>query len=223
MTSDSFAAEGFVLVPEVLSGPECAAIAGRIHLRDGAAGTRSLLAEAWCGPLARRLASHPILARIIPAGHVAVQCTWFEKSASRNWLVPVHQDLSVPVAAWTDAPGLRGWSEKEGELFVQPPVSLLEMLIAVRLHLDPCQSVDGPLRVVPASHTGGVIDEATAAQMRRARGEVVCEAATGSALVLRPLLLHASSKSSGSSRRRVLQFLFGPREPGQGLRWRQAL
>jgi len=223
MTPDSFASEGFALVPQVLSESECAAIADRVQLRGDAAGTRGLLAEAWCAALARRLASHPILAQLIPADHVAVQCTWFEKSASRNWLVPVHQDLSVPVAARVDAPGLRGWSEKEGELFVQPPADLLEALVAVRLHLDACGAADGPLRVVPGSHTVGVIDVEAGVQMRQARAEVACEAAVGTVLVLRPLLLHASSKSSGGSRRRVLHFLFGPREPGHGVRWRQAI
>ena len=44
----------------------------------------------------------------------------------------------------------------------------------------------------------------------------------GDALVLRPLLLHASSKGNGHSRRRVLHFVFGPRELPCGLRWPEA-
>ena len=43
----------------------------------------------------------------------------------------------------------------------------------------------------------------------------------GDALILRPLVLHASSKPSGSSLRRVLHFVFGPEVlpyqwPGEG-------
>ena len=41
-------------------------------------------------------------------------------------------------------------------------------------------------------------------------------------MILRPLLLHASSKATGGSRRRVLHFLFGPRELPCGLAWAHA-
>lgn len=54
-------------------------------------------------------------------------------------------------------------------------------------------------------------------------GLSTCLAQCGDVLLLRPLLLHASSKSSGSSRRRVLHFLFGPRELPQGMRWHTAV
>jgi hypothetical protein len=38
-------------------------------------------------------------------------------------------------------------------------------------------------------------------------------------MAMRPLLLHASSKATGSSRRRVLHFLFGPPALPFGLEW----
>ena len=41
----------------------------------------------------------------------------------------------------------------------------------------------------------------------------------GDALLMRPLVLHASSKSSGSSLRRVLHFVFGPEVLPYGLAW----
>ena len=66
------------------------------------------------------------------ADAVAVQCTYFEKSADRNWLVPIHQDLAIPVARRVEHPALRGWSHKEGSLFVQPPADVLAQLVAVR-------------------------------------------------------------------------------------------
>jgi ectoine hydroxylase-related dioxygenase (phytanoyl-CoA dioxygenase family) len=112
---------------------------------------------------------------------------------------------------------LKGWSRKEGCLLVQAPVSLLEQLVAVRLHLDPCGADDGALRVVPGSHRDGRTDS----EDREAdgRAEIVCDLETGGALVMRPLLLHSSRKATGASRRRVLHFLFGPRELPYGLRW----
>src|SRR5690606_31509228 len=39
-----------------------------------------------------------------------------------------------------------------GVLYVQPPVKILEQLVAVRLQLDPDAAAAGPLEVVPGSH-----------------------------------------------------------------------
>lgn len=219
MTASRFDVDGFELVEGILSAGHCGKLAGRIGLAAHAGGTRALLAQPWCGELARRLRGHPALRGLIPAGHVAVQCTFFEKSAGRNWLVPLHQDLSIPVAGRVAEPSLGGWSDKEGMLFVQAPPEILAQMVAVRLHLDPCGAQDGPLRVVPGSHAHGVLADAPAQALRRAAGETVCVAGQGAALLLRPLLLHASSKGSGSSLRRVLHFVFAPPALPHGLSW----
>ena len=218
------ATDGFALVPQVLRAEECETIAGYASPSvSTSAGTRSLLQQSWCASLAERLREHPVLSKLVPAEFVAAQCTYFEKSASRNWLVPVHQDLSIPVAAHVSNPALRGWSEKEGSLFVQAPIEFLEQLVAVRVHLDACASQDGPLRVVPGTHGRGRIEPEVAAAIRATAMEVPCYAEKGEALALRPLLLHASSKATGTSRRRILHFLFGPRQLPYGLRWQYAV
>lgn len=169
-------------------------------------------------PLRRRCAP-PQVSAIIPAEHVAVQCTYFEKSVSTNWLVPVHQDLGIPVASRLHHPALSGWSEKEGTLFVQPPAQVLQELVAIRVHLDDCTEKDGPLRVVPGSHLLGKISADSAPSVRDSCGEVTCTLSRGAVLTMRPLLLHASSKAKGVSKRRVLHFLFGPRALPYGLQW----
>lgn len=212
--------DGFALVAGVLSGVQCAQAAGHVRLADPVkGGTRRLLAETWCAAMAADLRAHPALANCIPADSVAVQCNYFEKSAQRNWLVPIHQDLSIPVAARVAEPSLRGWSEKEGALFVRAPDDVLRQLVAVRVHLDDCTDEDGPLRVVPGSHLNGVMTDGEAVAAREAGMEVRCTASAGDVLVMRPLLLHASSKGSGSGQRRVLHFVFGPRCLPHGLEW----
>ncbi|MBA4015698.1 MAG: phytanoyl-CoA dioxygenase [Pirellula sp.] len=222
MSRETFATEGFAIVPGVIAAGECEAIAALAAPGADSVGSRCLLPHAWCARLAKRVQSSPLLSELVPADYAAVQCTYFEKSAERNWLVPVHQDLSIPVAQRVEHPALGGWSEKEGSLFVQPPVETLEQLIAVRLHLDVCSAEDGPLRVVPGSHRlGRMAPEAAVAA--RQRSEVSCLAERGAVLAMRPLLLHASSKSQGSSRRRVLHFVYGPRLLNYGLRWRHAV
>lgn len=219
MTASRFEQDGFAIVDGVLSEQECRETAARLALEDGRGGSRSLLDQAWCRELGRKLRSHPALSAIVPPDHVAVQCTFFEKSARRNWLVPIHQDLSIPVADRVDDPALRGWSTKEGKLFVQAPVDVLERMIALRLHLDPCGAADGPLRVVPGSHVHGLLDPEEANALRDHAGEAGCVAPAGAVLALRPLLLHASSKAAGSGTRRILHFVFGPPGLPSGLAW----
>jgi ectoine hydroxylase-related dioxygenase (phytanoyl-CoA dioxygenase family) len=213
------ATDGFTLVRGILSEKERDELSRALDAVDThGAGSRRLMQEGWCADLARKVMTHPDVRAALPARARAVQCTFFEKSADRNWLVPIHQDLSIPVAGRVDHPALSGWSEKEGAVFVQPPDDVLAQLLAVRVHVDPCAPEDGPLRVVPGSHRSGRIEPAQAALAGRAAG-VVVPAARGDALLMRPLLLHASSKSSGSSRRRVLHFVFGPDVLPYGLAW----
>ncbi|MEO7885907.1 MAG: phytanoyl-CoA dioxygenase family protein [Polaromonas sp.] len=224
MDPAAFTTQGFALVPQVLTAAQCESAAARLAgIAANSAGTRCLLAEAWCQALAAKVRRHPSLAPLVPADFAAVQCTYFEKSVSRNWLVPVHQDLSIPVADRVEHASLGGWSRKEGTLYVQPPVGLLEQLVAVRLHIDACGAGDGPLRVVPGSHLHGRMEATATAAARHAQTEFICTAEPGSAMAMRPLLLHASSRSTGGSMRRVLHFLFGPRILPFGLQWQQAI
>ena len=223
MVCAAFHTDGFALVPDVLKAADCDSLALPTLPQGASGGSRCLLSERWCVSLVCRVREHPVLKRTIPARHAAVQCTYFEKSASRNWLVPIHQDLSIPVAARVNSAKLSGWSTKEETTYVHAPVEVLQDLIALRLHIDPCTMNDGPLRVVPASHDKGILAPQAAALARRSGGEVVCEASQGAALVMRPLLLHASSKTQGTSRRRVLHFLFGPRSLPYGLQWQHAI
>ncbi|WP_140637427.1 phytanoyl-CoA dioxygenase family protein [Methylibium rhizosphaerae] len=222
VSSDSFEAAGYAAVSAVLDARTCEAISRRIRTSSISGGTRNLLAKPWCVALVERLRKHPGLSAVVPSGHLAIQCTYFEKSASRNWAVSAHQDLSIPVAERIEGAGLTGWSRKEGSLFVQPPAELLGQLVAVRVHLEACTAADGPLSVIPGSHRFGRMTEHELAAARRSTAEVTCTATAGEALAMRPLLVHSSRKASGSSRRRVLHLVFGPRIPGYGLRWQYA-
>jgi hypothetical protein len=216
-------ADGFQIVEDVLTHDDCDAVLAQLtHSNSRSGGTRCLLEDSWCAALARRVRTHPKISPFVPHDHVATQCTFFEKETSKNWLVPVHQDLSISVQARVQGPRLTGWSEKEGSLFVHAPVECLEHLVAVRLHFDPCGDQDGPLKVLPGTHRLGVISPTVASELRRSGAEVSCLASRGSALIMRPLLLHSSSKASGTGRRRVLHYLYGPKELPHGLAWRIA-
>jgi len=219
----TFEASGFAVAPQVVSEAQCAeleACVGAVDLRG--AGTRELLSFDWAQLFARQLRDLPALSALLGNSRTAIQCTYFAKLSSRNWLVALHQDLSIPVAARAaDAP-CKAWSEKEGTWFCQPPADFLAQLVAVRVHLDDSTEANGPLRVVPGSHRLGRIASQEVAAHRRRLGEVACVAPRRSLVAMRPLLLHASSKSTSEAPRRVLHYVFGPPEPPWGLRWKHA-
>lgn len=211
---------GFAVVPDVLDEDEVSEISRQLEpLGTANAGTRRLLNEAWCRGLGHRLARDSRLSKLIPHDACAVQCTYFTKSSIHNWLVTLHQDLSVPVADRVDSEHCSGWSRKEGGLFVQPPSSFLKDILAVRIHLDDTNDESGALRIVPGSHALGRL---TAEAIQRAHvdlGEVTVPVSRGGAMVMRPLLLHASQKVRVNRPRRVLHFVYGPSKPPCGLSW----
>jgi hypothetical protein len=215
-----FDRQGFTIVPSVLSLEQIeATIAHLDSISLDRAGTRNLHRLAWCMELVGGLRSHPTIARLLPVDNVAVQCTLFEKTVDKNWLVPLHQDLSIPVRERCDNIHLSGWSHKEGILYVQPPIEVLKNLVAIRVHIDDCNSDNGALRVVPGSHDRGRISTLDISTIKTANGEQLCTVKQGGALIMRPLLLHASSKAINPNRRRVLHFLFGSASLPLGLEW----
>ena len=224
MKSQRFAHDGFEILPHILTDSECESISSSLaQISSKGVGFRNLLDFPWCKELTQTIRLHHAIAAALPHDAVAVQCTYFEKSHGQNWLVPLHQDLSIPVRQKIEHPELSGWSEKEGSVFVQPPVAVLQQLVAVRLHIDECGVDDGPLRIVPASHMHGRLSNESALNARDHLGEVICPVAKGGALLLKPLLLHASSKAAGSSRRRVLHLVYGPRLLPFELEWQHAV
>ncbi len=220
----SLATRGFAVVSNVIDEEACeAAATGLGELGVEGAGSRRLLTLSWCAQLAQHLKSHNLVGAVLPPDAVAVQCTAFTKSPTANWLVSIHQDRSIPVSARVPSDHLTGWSEKEGSLFVQPPAEVLERITAVRLHIDPCTLESGPLRLVPASHNQGVLSAAQVEQLRERNGEQAVPAPRGGALIMKPLVLHASSKATAPMNRRILHFVFGPPKLPYGLKWQYAI
>ena len=211
---------GYAVIPAIVGAAELEEIAWSVDgLVHEGFGTRRLIELPWCSELAERLMRDHRVSEFLPVKAIPVQCTLFVKSIENNWLVSLHQDLSIPVAERVDGPGFQGWSEKEGGLFVQPPASVLEGVMALRLHLDDCNERNGALRVVPGSHRLGRLTADEVSRTRDRRGEVIVQVPRGGAMIMKPLLLHASSKAAIGGMRRVLHFVFGAAGLPGGLRW----
>ena len=78
------------------------------------------------------------------------------------------------------------------------------------MHLDDSGSDNGPLRVLPGTHTRGVLTDDDVTELARViRGEE-CLVPAGGVIAMRPLLVHASSKVSVDHPRRVLHIEYAP-------------
>ena len=221
--------DGFEILPGVLDQPVvtalCEAVARpesseSVRARSGVYAIRNLLAEA---PAVRELArSERLLDFVRPTlgQHArAVKATLFDKRPGANWLVPWHQDLTITVQSRRDVPGFGPWTLKAGVVNVQPPASVLEQVLALRIHLDDCDCDNGALRVLPGSHREGRLTAARIEAWRRGCTEVPCPVPRGGALLMRPLLLHASSPASSPGHRRVIHIEYAAADLPGGLEW----
>ena len=141
-----------------------------------------------------------------------MRAIWFNKSAEANWLVAWHQDLAIAVRERVDVPGFEAWSVKEGVPHVQPPAEVLQRMLTVRIHLDDADGENGALRVIAGTHRLGRLSAEQIAALRAEREETLCVAAAGDALLMRPLLLHASGRSTSDRPRRVLHLEYAGQE-----------
>lgn len=220
----AFQTDGFAILPRLITDAECQALSNLVDaLPTASAGTRRLLTDSVCRDLAIAIRDRAPLRSLLGSDRTAVQCTYLTKSVDTNWHVAFHQDLSIPVRAPVNDVACTGWSVKEGQHYVQPPIEVLEHCLAVRVHLDDNDSVNGPLRIVPGSHLAGRLSPQQMEAHRRRAGAVECTVKRGDGLVMRPLVLHASSKTRSAERRRVLQYVFGPADLPCGLHWAQAV
>lgn len=213
--------DGFAIVETSVSPAAREALRSEVF-RDGCAGKRCLLDHPLVAGTARALREDLVKSGQLPSGAIAIQAIAFDKSPSANWKVAWHQDLMFPFANAVVAPGYAIPSLKDGIHFAQAPPEVLGDMLAVRLHLDDCADDNGPLRVSPGSHRFGIFPGAAISGLVAAHGEVTCLAKEGEAVLMRPLLLHASSQALTPKHRRVLHFVFHSGAP-VAERWHQAI
>lgn len=223
--SNQFDINGFVLVPNAITQADLARLTGiveQIHSEVGAdkAGVRQLLRTSpellqYAQTTGAKLVKDVLeFEQAFP-----VRGILFDKSPYANWYVTWHQDRTIPIAERRETEGFRAWSTKDGTLHVQPPVYVMESMIAIRIHLDDCTKDNGAIKFVPGSHKLGIISEEAIAGQDHTKASVTVSASRGDVIFMRPLILHASSKSVQPRRRRVLHIEYGTQALPDGLLW----
>lgn len=221
--------EGFAVLPScVLEGQLRALALCLQHLANKIdLGRRGGVRDAFrLVPAIRELATTPPLWRlatmVLGPDCAAVRAIIFDKTPGANWKVSWHQDLTIAVQRRVDVAGFGPWSVKAGIVHVQPPATVLERMLTLRLHLDACLEDNGPVRVLPGSHKAGRLRDEDIAQWQAHRNAVTCLAQRGEVLAMRPLLLHSSSPAQSPTHRRVVHIEYAGVALRQELEWFEA-
>jgi ectoine hydroxylase-related dioxygenase (phytanoyl-CoA dioxygenase family) len=218
--------EGFAIVPALFILPQIQHFARLLDSDVTASdrlrgGTRDMMDRL---PVLRDLAEDAailsIVGEVLGKGAFVVRATLFDKTPDANWKVPWHQDVTIAVKERREVEGYAPWSLKAGVVHVQPPSAVLGRMLTVRIHIDACEATNGALRVMPGSHRLGRLDQNAVDVYVDESRAVCCAANAGDALVMRPLLLHASSASLHPQHRRVLHFDYADGDLDGGLQWR---
>lgn len=198
---------GFAVIPGVFPDgdiSELLAILERSGLPRSRAGMRHAMRNLNVAALARDSRLVALAQEVLGSGAIPFRATLFDKSPTSNWLVVWHQDTALPLCERREVPGWGPWSVKEGVNYAHAPASALEQVLALRLHLDDSVAENGPLRVLPGTHTQGVLSDDALHDLSTQITAVDCVALRGGILAMRPLVVHASSKSQSNAPRRVL-------------------
>lgn len=149
--------------------------------------------------------------------YILTKAIYFDKPASSNWFVAYHQDLSISVSNKASVAEYKNWTFKKEQYGVQPPVHILENIITLRIHLDDTNEGNGALKVIPKSHIKGIF-RPTAINWEQVK-EVVCNVNRGGVMLMKPLTLHSSNRSTTKAQRRVIHLEFSNQELADPLQW----
>ena len=221
--------QGYSIVPALLNDEEIDRLSTALSIvsenegvrrRGGVYAIRNLLDVV---PAVAELAASPKIISLVQlalgTNTFAVRGMLFDKTPDANWLVPWHQDLTICVKERIAVDGYGPWTVKAGVQHVQPPVRILDGMLAVRIHLDDCHEQNGALRVLPATHRSGRLTSEQVEFAQREGIPVTCSVSRGGAVLMKPLVLHASSAADQPSRRRVIHIDFASCDLPRGLKW----
>ncbi len=214
--------DGYAVVPGVVESGLARRLASLCPQLTGA-GLRNAFTEVpELGSLASLAPVQSLVLQVLGAPGFVTRAILFDKNPGANWSLGFHQDTAIAVQSRAELEGFGPWSIKAGVHHVRPPAETLEGMITVRIHLDDCGPDNGPLQLIPGSHRHGLLEDSALAQWTTCPA-VTCEAQAGDAVLMRPLVLHASSKSQAPTHRRVAHFEFAARPLPLPLRWHEPL
>lgn len=162
-----------------------------------------------------------LVAEVFGDNVFAVKSIYFNKPEKSNWYVAYHQDLTISVDKKVEMEGFGPWTVKQQQFAVQPPLAILERNFTIRIHLDDTDNDNGALKVIPKSHLKGIYRPETIDW--NIEEEVVCEVESGGVMLMKPLILHSSGRTTNGQKRRVIHIEFSDVDLPKGLQWSERL
>jgi ectoine hydroxylase-related dioxygenase (phytanoyl-CoA dioxygenase family) len=207
--------EGFAIIPGVFENKRILDFTEELNACNpprSRAGVRHAMKLPVVANLAHNSQLMGIAQEILGSEAFPFRATLFDKSPPANWLVVWHQDTAMPLRERREVSGWGPWSVKDGVIYAHAPQSALSQILALRVHLDDSTAENGPLRVLPRTHTLGVLTDDELHELSTQFAAVDCLTPSGGVLAMRPLIVHASSKSQSDSPRRVLHIEYASSE-----------
>ena len=162
-----------------------------------------------------------LLTEVFNKDAFVVKSIYFDKPEKSNWYVAYHQDLTISVNKKAELEGFGPWTVKQEQFAVQPPLDILKRNFTVRIHLDHTNRENGALKVISKSHLKGIYRPETIDW--NIEEEVVCEVESGGVMLMKPLILHSSSRTTNGQKRRVIHIEFSDVELPSALQWSERL
>jgi ectoine hydroxylase-related dioxygenase (phytanoyl-CoA dioxygenase family) len=162
-----------------------------------------------------------IVKKLFGRDYFLVKSIYFDKPETSNWFVSYHQDLTISVNQKVEIPGFGPYTKKHDQFAVQPPLNILESNFTIRIHLDDTNEENGALKVIPNSHSKGIYRPETIDWS--IEKEVSCNVARGSIMIMKPLLLHSSGRTTNNQKRRVIHLEFSNQLLPKELQWSEYL
>lgn len=125
--------------------------------------------------------------------------------------------MSISVDRKENVLNYQNWTFKKGQFGVQPPLEVLESIVTIRIHLDKTEKENGALKVIPNSHLKGIYRPETIDWTIET--EHICEVEKGGVMLMKPLTLHASERTTNQKQRRVLHLEFSTKQLANSLEW----
>jgi ectoine hydroxylase-related dioxygenase (phytanoyl-CoA dioxygenase family) len=204
---ESIQEQGFAIIPRILEPKDVTGLLdelSRVSLPRSRAGVRHAMKLPTVSAVAQDARLMEIARKTLGANAFPFRATLFDKSPTANWLVVWHQDTALPLRQRLEAPGWGPWSVKDGVIYAHAPDRALSQVLALRVHLDDSTAANGPLRVLPGTHSLGVLTDEMLHALSTRITAVDGIVPQGGLLAMRPLIVHASSKSQVENPRRVL-------------------
>lgn len=219
----SFHRDGFEIVDDFISEPHLLNILSELELSGQKICGGGLRSPEKVFDAVKSLIDSPELLQraesYLGSASYFVRAILFDKTPSNNWLVSWHQDKTIAVSHKKNILGWGPWSVKGDYHHVQPDIGVLNNMVTFRLHLDASTEENGCIRLIPGSHEQGLLAASEIASCVEKSEFVLCEAKRASALVMRPHILHASSKASKPSSRKVLHVEYSSYSLPEGLQY----